>query len=265
MDGRPVWHEDRELWEMFQEFLFTPEHIEKASDQIDQVHSLLGLDADQTPDSKTASGTVRDVLDIPCGVGRHTAALAERGYSVTAVDATLPYLDAARERVEENGTVPEASVEFVHEDMRSFRREESYDLVINLYTSFGYFEDRADDERTARNFFASLRPGGRLVMSLASKETLAAKFEERTWDERDGAYMLEVHAISDDWSWMENRWILIHDGKVHEFEVSHRLYSAYELRELLKRVGFSEVTVYDGLDGSDFDENAEKLVVVAEK
>lgn len=265
MDERPVWHEDREMWETFQEFLFTPEHIKKASDQIDQLHSLLDLDTDQTPDSESASGTVRDVLDMPCGVGRHTAALAERGYNVTAVDATLPYLEAARERVEDSETTQEESVEFVHEDMRSFRREESYDLVINLYTSFGYFEDRADDERTARNLFASLRPGGRLVMSLASKETLAAKFQKRTWEERDGIYMLEEHAISDDWSWMENRWILIHDGEVHEFDVSHRLYSAYELTELLKRVGFSEVTVYDGLGGSDFDENAEKLVVVAEK
>lgn len=148
--------------------------------------------------------------------------------------------------------------------MRAFRRPESFDAILNLYTSFGYFETRDDDERTARNFHESLKPGGTLLMSLASKEILARKFEERTWNERDGRYILEEHEISDDWSWIENRWIIV-DDDVNEFTVSHRLYSAFELSELLERVGFDDVAVYGDFEGHDYDETANRLVIVARK
>jgi SAM-dependent methyltransferase len=249
MDNSPPWHQDDEFWETFREFIFSPRQFEQAVEQVDQVLALLDLDSGAR------------VLDIPCGVGRHSVELAERGFRVTGVDATAAYLETASERAREAGV----EVEFVHEDMREFRREASFDAVVNLYTSFGYFEDRADDERTARNVYESLKPGGALVMSLTSKEVLAGKFRKRTWEEQDGAYILEEHEISDDWSWIENRWIVVDGDRTREFAVSHRLYSAYELSELLERVGFGEVTVFGDLEGSDYDETAAHLVVVARK
>jgi|AntDeeMetageno50_2_1112565.scaffolds.fasta_scaffold02024_2 SAM-dependent methyltransferase len=243
------WHADEGFWEAFQEFMFPPEKDEEATEQIDELHDLIDLEPNER------------VLDVPCGIGRHTVELAERGFDVTAVDATAAYLETARERAEN----ADVEVAFVNEDMREFQQRESFDLVCNLYTSFGYFADRDDDERTARNFHESLKPGGTLVMDLASKELLARDFEKRTWDERDGAYVLEEHHVTDNWTWMANRWIIIHDGETREFEVSHRLYSAAELTGLLERVGFDEVTVYGSFAGSDYDETAERLVVVARK
>lgn len=249
MDERPAWHEDEEFWEAFREFVFPPEKVEEAAEQVDRLLGLLDLEPGAA------------VLDVPCGVGRHAVEFADRGFQVTAVDATATYLETARERARD----ADVEVEFVHGDMREFRRVESFDAVVNLYTSFGYFEDRADDERVARNVYESLTPGGTLVVSLTSKEVLAGTFRERTWDERDGAYVLQEHAVEDDWSWMENRWIVVADGEVREFTVSHRLYSAFELSELLERVGFGDVTAYGDLEGSDYDEDAERLVVVARK
>jgi len=102
-------------------------------------------------------------------------------------------------------------------------------------------------------------------MSLAGKEVLAAKFEERSWEERDGAYLLEEREVTDDWSWLRNQWHLVVDGDVQSFTVSHRLYSAYELSELLGRVGFSDVAAYGDLEGEPYDTDAERLVVVAQK
>ena len=64
---------------------------------------------------------------------------------------------------------------------------------------------------------------------------------------------------------MENRWIILSEGDLREFTVSHRLYSAFELTELLERVGFGETTVYGDLDGEDCDENANRLVVIGRK
>ncbi|QLD86051.1 class I SAM-dependent methyltransferase [Natronomonas halophila] len=248
MDGTPPWHENPAFWEAVEPHVFPPETVEKAPEQLDDVLGLAGIDGGR-------------VLDMPCGVGRHAVELAARGFEVTGVDATAPYLETARERAAEAG----ADVEFVNADMREFRRPDTFDLAVNLYTSFGYFEDRADDERAARNIYESLSPGGKLVMSLTSKEVLAEEFQERGWSEADGTYLLEDREVTDDWCWMENRWVLVADGETREFTVSHRLYSAYELSELLREVGFSAVEVYGDLDGRDFDEDAERLVVVAEK
>lgn len=282
--GSRSWYEDDRFWEATREFLFTPEKLEEASEQLDAL-----LDLMDPP-------THADVLDLPCGVGRHAVELADRGHRVTAVDRTEPLLETARERAREagvavvdagdvgtddEGTVADVddvgavgidddavgTVEFVREDMREFSRPKSFDVVLNLFTSFGYFEDPADDERTARNFYESLRPGGALAMDLTSKEVVAADFRERSWDERDGTYLLEEHEVQDGWSWMDNRWVVVDpgEGTVDEFDVSHRLYSAAELKALLERVGFEEVRVYGDHEGADYDDDAERLVVVAGK
>lgn len=251
MTQTPPWHENPGFWETFREFMFPEETIEEAAEQIDALLELLDVP------------TNAQIADIPCGVGRHSIELADRGFGVTAVDATASYLETARERGRDAEI--ESEIEFIHEDMRDFRRRKSFDAILNLYTSFGYFEERDDDERTAQNFYESLKPDGKLAMGLTSKEVLAGKFEKRTWNERDGKYILEEHEISDNWSWIDNRWMVVDDGDMTEFAVSHRLYSAFELSELLSDVGFSDVSVYGNLEGREYDENAEQLVIIARK
>ncbi|WP_330630995.1 hypothetical protein [Halocatena halophila] len=149
--------------------------------------------------------------------------------------------------------------------MRQFVRPETFDCLLNLYTSFGYFESRADDERTAQNWYDSLVPGGTLLMSLASKETISADFEPRGWSTVDDTYFLEERTIKDNFSWIENSWTVIDDGTVAEYSVSHRLYSAYELTQLLERVGFDSISVFGSLTGDPFDHTADRLVVRAKK
>lgn len=258
--SRP-WHESEAFWERVRPFVLPPETVEEAAEQLDRLLELADIDpelADLEPGS---------VLDVPCGVGRHAVELAERGFDVTGVDATRAYLDAAEERAREAGV----DVEFVYEDIvrprghAVVRAPRRLRRGLHLYTSFGYFEDEDDDERVAANFHESLGPGGTLVMSLAGKETLARGFQPRSWEERDGAYFLEERAVTDDWRWLENRWVLVEDGEAREFEVSHRVYSASELTDLLREAGVGTVDVYGDFEGGDYDHEAERLVVVAEK
>ena len=143
------WHEDPTFRGTLEGLLFPPEKLDAAADELDALLSLADVGGGR-------------MLDVPCGVGRHAVELADRGFEVTGVDATGRYLETARRRAEEAGVDPE----LVGADMREFRRPEAFDLVLNVYTSFGYFEDRDDDRLTARNFHESLAEGGRLVMSL---------------------------------------------------------------------------------------------------
>ena len=241
-----AWHEDDTFWETFAPALFGEKVWARTPTDIDGVLAL----AEACPGAR--------VLDLCCGPGRHSLELARRGFAVTGVDRTAAYLEQAREAANAEGL----AIEFVQADAREYSRPAAFDLVTNLYTSFGYFDDPADDGKVARNIAQSLRPGGRLVMELMGKEVLARIFQPRGWSRRDDVIMLEERELCNDWSWIRNRWTLIQNGKMVERELAHRIYSAAELKALLRDSGFAEVRAYGSLTGDPYDHVADKLVVV---
>ncbi|MHC4416752.1 MAG: class I SAM-dependent methyltransferase [Planctomycetota bacterium] len=245
-----AWHEDDALWEQLAPALFPKRHWERAETEVQQIVDLLDLSAGAS------------VLDLACGPGRHALELARRGFRVTAVDRTKAYLKQARRRADDEGL----AIELIESDMRTFRRPETFDLVINMYTSFGYFDEPSDDRLVAGNAFASLKAGGRLVMELFGKELTAADFRSRDWDELDdGALFLQERTVEDHWRSLRNRWILIRGHERREFHFSLRPYSAGELMDLLGRAGFGETVAYGSLAGDPYDNTAKRLVIVATK
>lgn len=243
------WFEDDGFWRDFAPFMFHERRLQGTVAEVDQVLDLCRVSGEAA------------VLDLGCGMGRHSLELARRGFSVTGVDLSALYLDKAREAAAEQGL----AVEFLRRDMRRFVRLEAFDLAINLYTSFGYFEEGADNQLVLDNIFQSLKPGGVLLMELASKEILARMFEERDWREQGDALMLEERRVIDDWKRIWNRWILIKDGRRRDYEFSHWVYSAAELEMMLIEAGFGEVAFFRGLDGGEFDHHFARMVAVGKK
>jgi SAM-dependent methyltransferase len=202
------------------------------------------------------------VLDLCCGVGRHSLELARRGYRVTGVDRTATYLETAHSKAAAEGL----DVEWVRADMREFVRTGAFAAAINLYTSFGYFEDPAQDRQVAENLVQSLVPGGSLVMEMMGKEILARIFRPCDWRELpDGSLFLQERRIRHDWTWIENRWILVQDRQRKEYLLGHRLYDGAGLRALLLQAGFASVDLYGDLTGAAYDTEARRLVAVAHK
>lgn len=243
------WFNDDSYWDALGPVFFSPGRLEKADTEVAQIIELLSL-----PEGSA-------VLDLCCGVGRHTMAFARNGYQVTAVDRTPAYLQEAKEKAQ----AANLAVDFVQADMRDFCRPESMDAAINLFTSFGYFEHPDDDRKVIENIYKTLKPGGKVVLELIGKEILASNFRERDWSEDNGIMVLEERKIRDNWGSIESRWIVIKDGKKYERTITLRLYSGVELSGLLNSCGFSEVNVYGNLAGSAYDHAAERLVVVGRK
>lgn len=243
------WFEKNDFWERWASVLFPEERWEKAPEEVDNLISRLGISPGST------------LLDLCCGPGRHALEFARRGFSVVGVDRTEIYLKKARNLAETEGL----DLELVQEDMRAFCRPDSFDAAINLFTSFGFFEDSKDDELVAKNVHASLKDGGHFLMDTMGKEILARIFRERDWYDLDGAMMLEERRVAQNWSWIENRWILVKDGKADEFEFGFRLYSAAEISALLRSGGFEGIEIYGDLAGAPYDHEANRLVVVARK
>jgi len=248
------WFEDDAFWSDYQTFIFQGGQL---SDPMRDVDRSLRLAA------PLPAGAA--VLDLCCGPGRHTVELARRGYRVTGVDRTAAYLAEAEQATADAGL----AVELVQEDMRTFCRPGAFDAAFNLYTSFGYFPDPADDRRVAENLHASLRAGGVLVMELISREVLASGFRARDWSRLAGPgspIVLEERRLSQDWAWIESDWTLLFpDGRTQTRTVGHRLYSGTELAALLRGAGFEPVTLHGGLDGRPYDHTAWRLVAVARK
>ena len=243
------WHEEDEFWEKWRRVMFTEERWSNAEKEISEIIDLLKIE----PGS--------NILDLCCGPGRHSLELAKLGFKVTGVDRTHTYLAEAQKRAS-NANL---SIEFILQDMRTYCNPDSYDAVLNLFTSFGYFEDAQDDKQVVGNVYESLKEGGRFLIELMSKEVLARLYRERDWYETDGVLVLEENKLIDNWSKVESRWRMIDGTERSEQVLRLRLYSASELVNLMKTCGFREVKAYGNLGGAEYDHKAERLVVVGLK
>ena len=97
------------------------------------------------------------VLDIACGTGRHALSFAELGHRVTGVDLAPRNVRLAQQRAG-------GSFQVFIGDMRCLPWAQRFDLAVNLFTSFGYFDSLGDDVRALCAIRRCLRPGGRLVI-----------------------------------------------------------------------------------------------------
>jgi SAM-dependent methyltransferase len=243
------WFADESFWQDLHPFLFSDQRREAAQGEVDAVLALIG----EVPST---------LLDLCCGPGRHSVAFARRGLEVTGVDRSPFLLSRAREYA----AAENARVEWVQSDMREFVRPACFDAAVNLFTSFGYFDDERDNVRVLANVFESLKPGGTFVIDLVGKELVARVFEATGSQEVPGAGLqVQRRRVIDDWCRIENEWIVVKDGLARSYRFRHWLYSARELRELLASVGFERIRSFGDLEGVEYGIAARRLVAVARK
>jgi len=200
------------------------------------------------------------LLDLACGQGRHSIELAKRGYHVTGLDQSRYLLDVAAQRAEAAGV----AVRWVEGDMRQpLPGAGGYDVAVNLFTSFGYFADDADDLMVLRAVAGALRSGGRFLLEVLNGERIMRPFEEREWIRFGETTVLEQRRLDRDRRRMEVDRTIVRDG--HEEQTSHtlRLYSGRELTVMAKRAGFDVIQLYGGWDGELLTEDSLRVVAVA--
>jgi SAM-dependent methyltransferase len=229
--------------------MFSEERFARAPQQVEQALALAKVEK------------ARRVLDLCCGPGRHTVPLAQKGFEVTAVDLS-PFL---LERAKENARKANVAPEFVLADMRTFARPNTFDVALNLFTSFGYFDERDDDSAVLANVHESLRPGGAFVMDMMGKEIVARGWGTRVDESPDGSAWVQRPQVIEDWTRMKHDDIFIVNGSVFRFEFTHRIYSGQELRDLMLSAGFADVSLFGDLEGHPYGPGATRLVAVGRK
>ena len=243
------WFDDDELWSAMTPLLFSTKRGGDVAEALPKALKLL-------------PPTGKDVLDLCCGPGRWAIPLAKRGFHVTGVDRTKPFLNQARA----DARKAQVCIEWVRQDMRDFVRPEAFDVALSMFTSFGYFDDKGEDILVLKNLFTSLRPGGSLLMEMAGKEILARIFQSTTSTQLpDGSLLVERHEVSDGWSRMRNEWTLIKDGKTRMWRFHVTIYSGQELRDRLEQAGFTDVKLFGSFDGDEYGVRAQRLIAVGRR
>ncbi|MFM7747897.1 MAG: SAM-dependent methyltransferase, partial [Bacteroidota bacterium] len=118
------------------------------------------------------------LLDLGCGWGRHTRSFAELGYTTTGLDLSPRLIAKAQENfIQPNNPISER-MKFCIGDMRDFQLNTDFDAVVNLFTSFGYFDDKNQDLKVLGNAHRHLKENGLLVLDFFNKEFVLSQINE---------------------------------------------------------------------------------------
>jgi ubiquinone/menaquinone biosynthesis C-methylase UbiE len=202
------------------------------------------------------------VLDIACGVGRHSIELARRGYHVTGLDLSPALLKIAAQRAERAGV----QVNWVRADMREIPFTNQFDAAFNIFSSWGYLESESEDEKVLSAVARALKPGGAFLLETQHRDRLIQGFQSNIWHEGIGVLVLEERSFDLLSSRLIANWTALYDdGRRRQWRMTTRQYTAAELRRMLETVGFVVTQSFGNYDGSPLTLESARLILVAEQ
>ncbi len=196
------------------------------------------------------------VIDICCGRGRHMVAFHDAGFSTLGVDLSMPLLQEAAHR-------PAMRHRLIQADVRSLPVTPSFDVAVNLFSSFGYFED-TENRRALREMVGALRPGGRLVLDHANRPALEAALTPFSRHEDEGTTIDQRRWIAGD-RVNKRTTVRLADGTSHGFVESVRLYRPDEMVALVREAGLDCIEQAGGFDGSPLTDRSSRMITTGVK
>lgn len=199
----------------------------------------------------------RRVLDLACGPGRHAGRLIERGARVVGIDLSMPLL----RRAQHAGF---AVTGLVRGDMRHLPfAKASFDVVVNLFTSFGYFSSDDQHRQAVSQMAAVLAPGGTLVMDYLNASRVRAHLVEHEETVIGSRPVIVDRRLEDDERYVVKEMRLIDDGRCFNERV--RLFSAGDLADLMRGQGLHVTQTFGDYDGSPPTPDSPRAILVAER
>ena len=141
-----------------------------------------------------------------------------------------------------------------------------FDAVLNLFTSFGFFADPADDRRVIREFARVLAPGGVLVWHGGSRDGVMARFLDRDWWKTGDGTLIAQERSFDSLSGLLTVYTTW-SGPSGTGEREHhiRLYTPTRLAELCAEAGLIVEAAYDGFSPRALSRRSSEMLLVARK
>ena len=207
-----------------------------------------------------------DILDLGCGDGRHSLELTRRGYRVTGLDLSEELLERARARTADEGL----DVTFIQGDMRDPPGVSAFDLVVNFFTSFGYFREDGENARVLDAISHALRPGGHFLMDYLNRAYVISTLVPADSRKMEGMEVEQHRWITGDPSKAGahvriNKQVRIReDDMERSYGESVRMYTLDELGEMMARAGLEIVQTYGDFDGSPVSDDLPRNILVGQ-
>jgi SAM-dependent methyltransferase len=187
------------------------------------------------------------VLDLACGIGRHSLELRRRGFEVVGVDISPDLLEMAEREAEAQSL----EVSFVQADLRELDLSDEFDLVLSLNDgAVGYFETDAENRRTFEVIAQALHEGGSHLVQLPNVLHAEAHLPQKSWIVGESTLELSDHHWNAEDKYIEGSTVPIRFGEVFEkyepIPFRQRLYTAEELVELYASVGMRLANTFAG-------------------
>jgi SAM-dependent methyltransferase len=197
------------------------------------------------------------VLDLACGKGRHSRCLAEKGFQVTGLDISPASITYAR-------TFEESNLEFYQHDMRKSFRINYFDAVMNMFTSFGYFQRDADHLLVLQNVAKDLRPGGLFLLDFFNANFVRQHLtpsELKTVDNLNFSLKRWLHE-----GYIFKSVEFQADGRLFQYQEKVRLFELADFKTLIESAGLRLRQTYGDYDLTAFDQkNSKRLILITEK
>jgi len=200
------------------------------------------------------------LLDLCCGIGRHALALHDSGFDVTGVDLSDVLLQEAKKN-DQAGVV-----RWLQGDMRQVPLQESFDAVVNLFTSFGYFEDDADNERVIAEISRLLRPGGKFIIDFLNPDYVTKQLVPKSERKEGNTWIKEIRTVDE--TYVRKQIILHQDGEPMKREYSERvrLYRLSQFKQMARQHEIVIERVFGDYDKSVYDEqHSPRMIMVGYK
>ncbi|EKD41163.1 MAG: methyltransferase type 11 [uncultured bacterium] len=213
------------------------------------------------------------ILDVCCGVGRHSIPLAKKGCRVQGVDISKKYLKIAKKKA----FVNKLPAQFSLGDARLLKFDNQFDIALNLFSSLGYFINASDDHKIIRGIYRALKPDGKLVIEIYNSTRILHMLDfchkhhwlSTQWSEasnKEFIVLADPQVLKRQKAFMNHFIFLYKNGVRKEMKTFNRIFTLDDLSHLLEANKFKILKVYGGLDGSKYHPlTSENMVLIAGK
>ncbi|MFN7249998.1 MAG: class I SAM-dependent methyltransferase [Anaerobacillus sp.] len=198
------------------------------------------------------------LLDLCCGAGRHSRWFANQKLTVTGVDLSLALLQEAKKHLNRE------EINYVKSDMREINFENEFDIVANLFTSFGYFDRDSENERVFSRVYSSLKTGGYFLFDYLNPMFIKGNLVPFSQKSIDDTEILEYRKIVT--NTVVKRIIMkdLYSKRIYEERV--KLYSEKQIKKMLENNSLKPLHLFGNYDGSPYiAENSPRLIYICQK
>ncbi|MEE9118161.1 MAG: methyltransferase domain-containing protein [Calditrichia bacterium] len=198
------------------------------------------------------------IIDLCCGQGRHAFLFAQEGFEVYGFDLSRTLLQVAKYKNDQSN-----NTFFIQADMRYLPAMHSFDLLLNLFTSFGYFETDIENKIVFQQFHQVLNTGGYFVFDYFHTLYIQANLE-RYQSEQIGDLTVELERFIEG-SRVQKIIRLNRQGKQSTFYESVKMYRPDQILKMMEETSLSIRYIFGDYKGSPLNEDSERIIIIGQK